>query len=293
MADIEPAEHRIWKRPTQPASNDKGGGARILVRLPDCGDIPRNRLRHGLPWAHQIAVSSMKGGVGRTTVCAALGLTLAECRGDRIVAVDTNRDAGTLADRLTGQTGRTARELLEDFAEVDSLTAVSRYMSMAGRLHVLASEQDQVTSRDLTKMDYRRLHSTLAQFYNITITDVGTDLAHSANEGTLALADSLVLVAPPTADRAARASATLDWLSEHGYSEIVSDAVVVLCQGPSPRADRGQIRAQFQGRTRAVVEIPYDPHLAAGKRVELDALRDNTRRTFLELAALIAEDFSL
>jgi len=33
------------------------------------------RIRRNLPGAHQIAVSSLKGGVGKTTVSAVLGLT--------------------------------------------------------------------------------------------------------------------------------------------------------------------------------------------------------------------------
>ncbi|HEY1968226.1 MAG TPA: AAA family ATPase, partial [Pseudonocardia sp.] len=51
------------------------------------------RIRRQLPGAHQIAVSSLKGGVGKTTVSAVLGLTLAEYRGDRVVALDANPDA--------------------------------------------------------------------------------------------------------------------------------------------------------------------------------------------------------
>ena len=56
-----------------------------------------------LPGAHRVAVTSIKGGVGKTTVAACLGLVLAEHRGDRVVALDANPDAGTLADRLTGE----------------------------------------------------------------------------------------------------------------------------------------------------------------------------------------------
>ena len=61
-----------------------------------------HRIRTPLPGAHRVAVTSIKGGVGKTTVAACLGLVLAEHRGDRVVALDANPDAGTLADRLTG-----------------------------------------------------------------------------------------------------------------------------------------------------------------------------------------------
>src|SRR3954470_3066378 len=52
----------------------------------------RERARKPLPGAHQIAVTSLKGGVGKTTVSAVLGLMLAENRGDRVVVLDANPD---------------------------------------------------------------------------------------------------------------------------------------------------------------------------------------------------------
>ena len=55
----------------------------------------RHRIRRPLLDTHRIAVTSIKGGVGKTTVAACLGLVLAEHRGDRVVALDANPDAGT------------------------------------------------------------------------------------------------------------------------------------------------------------------------------------------------------
>jgi MinD-like ATPase involved in chromosome partitioning or flagellar assembly len=251
------------------------------------------RIRRHLPGAHQIAVSSLKGGVGKTTVSAVLGLTLAEHRGDRVVALDANPDAGTLADRLTGEIGITVRQMLDNIDSIDSLTAVSHYTSLAGRLQVLASEQDPAMSEAFNRGEYEQICAVLARFYNIIITDSGTGLVHSAMEGTLALADSLVVVGAPTVDGASRASKTLDWLVAHGYAEQVADAIVVLCcDRVSPEIDRERVRAHFLARSRAVVEIPYDPHLATGGRLDLAAMREPTKLAFLELGALIADEFS-
>lgn len=72
------------------------------------------RVRAPLAGAHRVAVMSVKGGVGKTTVAACLGQALAEHRGDRAVVLDANPDAGTLADRLTGDSRITVRELLND-----------------------------------------------------------------------------------------------------------------------------------------------------------------------------------
>jgi MinD-like ATPase involved in chromosome partitioning or flagellar assembly len=250
------------------------------------------RIRRPLPGSHQIAVSSIKGGVGKTTVSACLGLVLAENRGDRVIALDANPDAGTLADRLTGEASVTVRSLLDNIEATHSLTDVARYTSLAGRLQVLASEQDPAMSEAFDRDEYERVCAVLTRFYNIVITDSGTGLVHSAMEGTLALADSLVVVGAPTVDGASRASKTLDWLIAHGHAAQVANAVVVLsCDRVSKEVDRVRVREHFAARCRAVVEIPHDPHLATGGRIELGRLRSATQDAFLELAAHLADGF--
>jgi MinD-like ATPase involved in chromosome partitioning or flagellar assembly len=250
------------------------------------------RIRRGVPGTHQIAVSSIKGGVGKTTVSACLGLVLAEHRGDRVIALDANPDAGTLADRLTGDTSVTVRHMLENLESAYSLGDVARYTSLAGRLQVLASEQDPAMSEAFDRAGYERVCSVLTRFYNVIITDSGTGLVHSAMEGTLALADSLVVVGAPTVDGASRASKTLDWLVAHGYEAQVAQAVVVLsCDRKSAEVDPKRVRGHFESRCRGVVEIPHDPHLASGSRIELERLRPATHDAFLALAALIADGF--
>jgi MinD-like ATPase involved in chromosome partitioning or flagellar assembly len=251
------------------------------------------RIRRPVPGTHQIAVSSIKGGVGKTTVSACLGLVLAEHRGDRVIALDANPDAGTLADRLTGDTSVTVRHMLENLESAYSLADVARYTSLAGRLQVLASEQDPAMSDAFDRAGYERVCSVLNRFYNIIITDSGTGLVHSAMEGTLALADSLVVVGAPTVDGASRASKTLDWLVAHGYEAQVAQAVVVLsCDRTSAEVDPKRVRGHFESRCRGVVDIPHDPHLASGGRIELDRLRPATHDAFLALAALLADGFS-
>jgi MinD-like ATPase involved in chromosome partitioning or flagellar assembly len=252
------------------------------------------RIGRPLPGAgsHQIAVSSIKGGVGKTTVSACLGLVLAEYRGDRVIALDANPDAGTLADRLTGDTSVTVRHMLENLESARSLSDVTRYTSLAGRLQVLASEQDPAMSDAFDRAGYERVCGVLTRFYNLVITDSGTGLVHSAMEGTLALADSLVVVGAPTVDGASRASKTLDWLVAHGYGDQVAHAVVVLsCDRTSADVDPRRVRGHFEARCRGVVEVPHDPHLASGSRIELDRLRPATRDAFIALAALLADGF--
>lgn len=255
-------------------------------------DALLNRIRRPLRGGLEIAVTSMKGGVGKTTVTACLGLTLAEHRGDRVITLDANPDAGTLADRLTGEVGVTMRQMLDNIEDIRSLTDVSRYTSEAGRLHVIASEQDPAISEAFNRAEYERICAVLTRYYDILITDSGTGMVHSAMEGTLARAGALIVVGTPTVDGASRASKTLDWLDAHGYAQLTAEAVVVLsCDRASERIDRERIRAHFDNRCRAVVEIPYDPHLGVGGRIDPEALRAPVREAFLTLGALLVDAY--
>ncbi len=287
-------------RPDEPAT----GWRRALLRAtggvinpgPSPDELRRrdllHRIRHPLLQSHRIAVTSIKGGVGKTTVATLLGLVMAENRGDRVIVLDANPDAGTLADRLTGESAVTVRELLRDLDRIHSWTEVSRYTSLAGRLQVLASEQDPAAGDAFSREEYEHICGLLDRFFNIIITDSGTGLVHSAMEGTLKLADSVIIVGAPTVDGAGRASKTLDWLLAHGHGALAAESVAVLsCDRTSADVDLVRIREHFEARCRAVVEIPHDPHLATGGRVELGRLRTATRDAAYQLAALMADRF--
>lgn len=250
------------------------------------------RIRVPLEQPRRIAVTSLKGGVGKTTVTALLGLTLAELRGDRVVALDANPDAGTLADRLSGPATPSVRDLLRDLPAADSWTALARHTGLAGRLHVLASEQDPAAAEGFRRDEYEAVLAVLARYFTVILTDSGTGLVHPAMEATLALADGLVVVGSQTVDAIDRASRTLDRLDARGRGDLVAGAVVVLCgDRRSPGIDMGRVRAHFGARCRAVAELPADPHLVTGGRIDTRRLRPATRLAVQELAAVVADGF--
>ena len=299
-ADLS-SESILRVRPDEPTS----GWRRAVLRAtggvinpgPGADELRRrdvvHRIRRPLLQSHRIAVTSIKGGVGKTTVATLVGLVMAENRGDRVIVLDANPDAGTLADRLTGESAVTVRELLRDLDRIHSWTEVSRYTSLAGRLQVLASEQDPAAGDAFSRAEYEHICELLDRFFNVIVTDSGTGLVHSAMEGTLKLADSVIIVGAPTVDGAGRASKTLDWLHAHGHGPLAAESVAVLsCDRTSSDVDRSRIREHFEARCRAVVEIPHDPHLATGGQVELARLRPATRDAAYELAALMADRFT-
>jgi MinD-like ATPase involved in chromosome partitioning or flagellar assembly len=251
-----------------------------------------HRIRRPLLSPHRVAVVSVKGGVGKTTVAACLGLGFAELRGDRVLALDANPDAGTLSERLTGPGGPTVRDLFEDMPRLRSVGELTRYVRPAGRLHVLGSEQEPMMGDAFSADEYLEVTDLLARYYNIIITDSGTGMVHSAMEATLATADSLVIVGSPTIDGANRAGRTLDFLADSGYQEAAEQAVVVLCgDRHSPDVAHDRIRSHFAARCRAVVDIPPDPHLATGGRINPALWRGDTRDAWYLLAALVADGF--
>lgn len=245
---------------------------------------------------HRVAVLSLKGGVGKTTTTVGLGATLAQVRGDRVIAVDANPDRGTLSDKLELETSATVRDLLNEREQVKRYVDIRAFTSQApSRLEVLASDRDPSVSEAFSGADYQSVSQVLENFYSICITDCGTGLLHSAMGGVLGLADQIVLVSSPSVDGARAASATLDWLEAHHYGDLVKDATVVLCS-VRPRSksavDIKKLEAHFAARCRAVIRVPYDPHLEEGAEIDLDRLQEATREAYLQLAACVGDGFA-
>ena len=291
----------------RPAKRPPQSGWRRLVyvlsgKLINPGESPADvrrreliaRINAPLLGCHKIALLSLKGGVGKTTMTATLGATFASLRGDRVVAVDANPDRGTLSQKIPLETSATVRHLLRDAQRVRRYTDVRAYTSQgASRLEVLASEQDPAVSEAFSEDDYRRTVNLLEHFYNMVLTDCGTGLMHSAMYGVLGVADQIVVVSSGSIDGARSASATMDWLDAHGHGDLVRNAVAVInCVSRSAGGvDLDRVAEHFAGRCRAVVRIPFDPHLQEGAEVDLDRLDPRTRMGLLELAAEVADAF--
>jgi MinD-like ATPase involved in chromosome partitioning or flagellar assembly len=252
------------------------------------------RVNQPLLGCYKIAMLSLKGGVGKTTVTATLGATFASLRGDRVIALDANPDRGTLSQKIPLETSATVRNLLRDAQRVRRYTDVRVYTSQGpSRLEVLASEQDPAVSEAFSEDDYRRTVTLLEHFYNIVLTDCGTGLMHSAMYGVLGLADQLIIVSSGSIDGARSASGTMDWLDAHGHGDLVKNSVAVInCVHRSAGGvDLDRVAEHFAARCRAVVRIPFDAHLEEGAEVDLDRLEPATRLALLKLAAAVADAF--
>ncbi|MFD7283313.1 SCO5717 family growth-regulating ATPase [Streptomyces sp. NPDC059862] len=243
---------------------------------------------------YRIAVISLKGGVGKTTTTTALGSTLASERQDKILAIDANPDAGTLGRRVRRETGATIRDLVQAIPYLNSYMDIRRFTSQAASgLEIIANDVDPAVSTTFNDEDYRRAIDVLGKQYPIILTDSGTGLLYSAMRGVLDLADQLIIISTPSVDGASSASTTLDWLSAHGYADLVSRSITVISgvreTGKMIKVE--DIVTHFETRCRGVVVVPFDEHLAAGAEVDLDMMRPKVREAYFNLAAMVAEDF--
>lgn len=252
------------------------------------------RIRQPVRSDYRIAFLSLKGGVGKTTVTVGLGSVFASLRRDNVVAVDANPDFGTLGERVPRQTMSTVRDLVAARPSIRSYADIREHTSQSSsRLEVVAGERDPAASEAFTEQDYRAVIDTLRTHYNLILTDCGTGIMHSAMEGVLSLAHALVLVSSPAVDGAKSAAATLDWLGLHGYAHLVERTVVVISAHRPGAAsiDMDELKRHFLARCRAVIVVPFDEHLAEGSVVDLEKLKPRTRAAFVELAAMMADDF--
>src|SRR6059058_3295725 len=253
------------------------------------------RVKTQIVGCRKIAFISRKGGVGKTSTCLLVGHTFAAHRGDRVIAVDGNPDAGTLGHRIRRETTANLTSLLADAGRIERYADIRGYTSQApSRLEVVASDDDPRITQAIGEAEFHRAVQLPERHYNLVCLDTGTGVLESATRGILNAADQIVVVSEPSLDGARAASSTLDWLEENGHEHLVAGAVAVLnAVRPSLGiVDVKRIQGHFSSRCRACLRIPWDPHLEAGAEASIEQLHRDTQAAFLELAAAIALGFN-
>jgi len=159
-----------------------------------------------------IAVVSPKGGVGKTTTAALLGSLLAFSRRDRVIAVDTNPDWGSLGRRLAP--GHTV--FIDDLlvgplgqSHPSAIELDARLGRGPDGLMVAPAPTDPERASRLDEDAYRTLFERLAALVGTLILDCGTGLDSPAARAALSCSDQLVLVTdgqPDTASLVAEAA---------------------------------------------------------------------------------------
>lgn len=253
------------------------------------------RIRRNPRGSYQIGVLAMKGGVGKTTVTATLGLALAQVRNDRTLALDADADYGNLADRLGCSSTATITDLLAD-QHLSHYNDVRAHISVdTTNLEILPAEKRATTRRRLSGEDLRFAADTVSKFYNVVLVDCGAGVFDPAARGVLETVSAVVIVTSVSVDSAQQAENAINWLHHNGYQDLLSRACVVVNQvalGETNIATK-QLVQQFQQKVQPgrVVLLPWDKHIAAGTEIQPDLLDPSYKRRVLELAAVLSDDF--
>ena len=161
-----------------------------------------------------IAVMSPKGGVGKTTISALLGMLFAYLRQDHVISVDTNPDYGSLGRSLTPEHSIFVDDLLPLLGD-SSLTVTALELHLGRGPHglmVLPSPTDPERMALLDEAAYVRVIKRLQAIAGVVILDCGTGLQEPAAQAALKTSDQVLLITdaePATASIVAEAARRL------------------------------------------------------------------------------------
>jgi len=207
-----PSSRELLTRPDAPSARQR---ARFHWRETEyLGRLDRQIVAPRLMRCATIAVVSPKGGVGKTTLTALLGSLLASTRRDRIVAVDTNPDYGSLGRQLTPDHDVFVDDLVDILDRPDlSVTGLDQHLGRAfDGLMVLPAPTDPARMARLDEDAYARVILRLQSLVGILVLDCGTGLQEPAARAAQAAADQIILVSdaqPATASLVADAAGLL------------------------------------------------------------------------------------
>jgi chromosome partitioning protein len=249
----------------------------------------QDRIRTVLGGAFPIAVLNFKGGVGKTAVVESLGSTFAHVRGDRVIAVDI--DGGDLSERHGRRNPLSLADLLLD----DSATQyrdirAHTYVNSFG-LEVLGLPDSARTDWRLERHDVVKAFSSLRNHYSLVLFDCVKAVNSAVMDAVLPESRALVVVTSTSIDAIRKTRTTLDWLCNNGYQRLMKSTVLAInhIEPAKPGAVAAKELEELSARVAATVELPFDRHVHEGKEIGLDRLSKETRRSYLEMAAALAD----
>ncbi|WP_010277102.1 MULTISPECIES: hypothetical protein [unclassified Streptomyces] len=272
-----------------PLARRAGAGLRRLAApaAKEAGDAARlaEAVQQPVTTGRVLAVTSLRGGAGKSTVAALLTRTYAHYRHDPVLGLEADAALGTLPLRLGA---RTVRWTVGDLADV--LTPETRLTDVTGYLvqleeggWLLPASRGQV-GNPLAGRTYYTVALALRRHFGVTVVDCDS-LPGQVARTALGTAHARVLVAPATAEGVHGTRQVLDWLL--GLLPAARENTVVVLNATSPDAtlDPATARAHLGEPGVPVVLLPYDRHLGQGGPVHTDHLGEAARGTALRLAA--------
>ncbi|MGW8679883.1 hypothetical protein ACWGNN_02240 [Streptomyces sp. NPDC055817] len=232
-----------------------------------------------------VAVTSIRGGVGKTTVSALLARTLNHYRHDPVLALEADAALGTLPVRLGAESVRwSCPDLAQILKPSMQLTDVTGYLvPVTDGGWLLPASQGRVGA-PLDVRTYRTLSLTLRRYFAVTVVDCET-LPGEVARTAMDTAHARVVVAPMTVEGVGGTRVVLDWLAQLPKAALAATVVALTSSAPDMTLDLKAATAHLRETGVAVVHLPYDRHLAAGGPIRTELLSEATRRAATGLAA--------
>lgn len=232
-----------------------------------------------------VAVTSIRGGVGKSTVAALLGRTLNHYRHDPVLTLEADAALGTLPVRMGAEAVRwTCADLAPILHPSMQLTDVTGYLvpvSDGGWL--LPASRGQV-GPPLDMTAYRKVTLALRRYFAVTVVDCET-LPGEVARTAMDTAHARVVVAPATAEGVNATRQVLDWLARLPHSALATTVVALVSGTPDMLLDGKTAAGHLKEAGVTVVSVPYDRHLAGGGPIRTDLLAHATQQAVLRLAA--------
>ncbi|WP_274916638.1 MinD/ParA family ATP-binding protein [Streptomyces sp. WZ-12] len=243
-------------------------------------------LQQPVTTGRQIAVTSIRGGSGKSTVAALLGTTYAHYRQDPALFLEADPALGSLPLRLGAASQRWTTGDIADIVKPDmSLLDVTGYLvQLPNNAWLLPASLGQIGAM-LDSRAYERAVVALRRYFGVMVIDCETLPAEVARVA-LAAAHSRVLTAPATPEGVTSTYSVLQWMQKLPRQVIAGTVVVLSEMMPRSGLDLDEVARRLKSTGVSVQILPYDRHLAAGGPIQTEFLAAPTR----EAAARIAAD---
>ncbi len=242
-------------------------------------------LQQPVTTGRQIAVTSIRGGAGKSTLTALLGTAYAHYRKDPVLFVEADPALGSLPLRLGGQTLRWTTGDIASLVEPHmSLLDITGYLvQLPGNAWLLPGSQGQIGAM-LDPASYGRAMVALRRYFGVTVVDCETLPAEVARVALYA-SHARVLATPATLEGVTSTHAVLQWM--RGLPrQVTAGTVVVLTEpAPHPGLDLDAAVKKLTATGVSVHVLPYDRHLAAGGTIRTELLARPTREAATRIAA--------
>jgi putative peptide zinc metalloprotease protein len=247
---------------------------------------------------NRIAVVSPKGGVGKTTCTFLAGNLLASHPRLRVLAMDANRDFGTLAS-LAPDAYRVDRSLADLLASVDRITSATALMPYVSRiptgLHVMAAPARPEVMAELTPELYAELLDFVGAYYDVILLDLGTGIIDPLAQFGLERADQALVITTPEFVTAEKVLGALRYLrGDDPVSPAHERRLTVVLNGATNHSGGlEEIGSAFRDAgVSDHVTIPYDERLRVmldSATYDIGALSRRTRMAIKGMGSTVAK----